>query len=174
MKLANRIVPIALGIGALVAVSAAQKPFGPHLKGKKMPAFKMTDTSGKVHTNASLKGKVILLDFWATWCGPCKAASPTMQKLHEKYAKQGLVVVGANVFENGTDIKTAAASYKKEHKYSYMFTKANETLATKLGINGIPAFLFVDKTGKIVEVQTGFSESLAGKFEATVKKLLGK
>ncbi len=174
MKLANRIVPIALAMTALVAVSPAQKQFGPHLKGKAMPAFSMTDTSGKVHTNASLKGKVVLLDFWATWCGPCKAASPTMQKLHEKYAKQGLVVVGANVFEQGPGAKTAAANYAKEHKYSYTFTKGNDALAQKLGINGIPAFIFIGKDGKVAEVQTGFDEALATQFEATVKKLLGK
>lgn len=156
---------------ALSGATMAQE-FGAHWKGKAMPAFKMTDTKGKVHTNSSLKGKVVLLDFWATWCGPCKAASPTMQKLHTKYASKGLVVVGANVFEQGPKAATAAADYAKEHKYTYTFTKGNDALAAKLGINGIPAFLFIDRKGVIREVQVGFDESLAGKFEQTVQKLL--
>lgn len=174
MKLANRIVPIVLIVGALVAACSAQKEFGPHLKGKPMVGFTMKDLNGKLHTNASLKGKVVILDFWATWCGPCKAASPTMQKLHDKYASKGLVVIGANVFEQGPGAKTAAAGYSKEHHYSYTFTSGNDALAQKLGINGIPAFIFIGKDGKVAEVQTGFDEALAGQFEATVKKLLGK
>src|SRR5687768_3814654 len=110
------------------------------LVGKQAPAFKMTDTKGKVHTNGSLKGKVVLLDFWATWCPPCVAASPTMQKLHEKYAKQGLVVIGANLGEH-SDPDGTPAKYAKEHKYTYTFTKKNDDYARKLGVRGIPMFM---------------------------------
>lgn len=160
----------ALAVGALVV--NAQGGQGEGLKGKAFPAFKMTDTSGKVHTNASLKGKVVLLDFWATWCGPCKAASPTMQKLHEKYAKQGLVVIGANTFEQPKDRKGAAAKYKSEHKYGYTFTSENDKLAQQLGVQGIPFFVFVDRQGIVREVATGFGGTSPEQFEATVKKLL--
>lgn len=160
-----------LAIGAIVV--SAQGGQGEALKGKPFPSFKMTDTTGKVHTNASLKGKVVLLDFWATWCGPCKAASPTMQKLHEKYAKQGLVVIGANTFERPNDRAGAAAKYKKEHSYGYTFTKENDKLAQQLGVNGIPFFVFIDRKGVVREVATGFGagESPA-QFEEIVKKLL--
>lgn len=141
--------------------------------GRPAPAFKMTDTKGKVHTNKSLKGKVVLLDFWATWCGPCKAASPTMQKLHAKYAKKGLVVVGANTFEEG-DSKSAAIKYMKEHKYSYTFTYGNDALARALGVRGIPAFVFLDKTGKIAKALVGFGGQRPAEMEALVKNLLAK
>jgi cytochrome c biogenesis protein CcmG/thiol:disulfide interchange protein DsbE len=151
-----------LAIGAIVV--NAQGGQGEALKGKPFPSFKMTDTTGKVHTNASLKGKVVLLDFWATWCGPCKAASPTMQKLHEKCA---------NTFERPNDRAGAAAKYKKEHNYSYTFTKENDKLAQQLGVSGIPFFVFIDRKGVVREVATGFGagESPA-QFEAIVKNLL--
>lgn len=143
------------------------------LVGKQAPAFKMTDTKGKVHTNSSLKGKVVLLDFWATWCPPCVAASPTMQKLHEKYAKQGLVVIGANLGEH-SDPDGTPAKYANEHKYTYTFTKKNDDYARKLGVRGIPMFMFIDRQGVVRKVETGYGPGAAEKFEATVKQLLAK
>ena len=144
------------------------------LEGKAAPQFSMKNAKGgKPLTNASLRGKVVLLDFWATWCGPCKAASPTMQALHKKYASKGLVVVGANTFD-GTDGLAKSQKYAKEHGYSYTFTYGNDKFAQSLGVRGIPAFIFIGKDGKVAETQIGFSEQLAGQFEATVKNLLAK
>ena len=162
----------AAGLALTLAASAlAQDPSS--LVGKPAPAFKMTDTKGKVHTNASLKGKVVLMDFWATWCGPCVAASPSMQKLHDKYASKGLVVIGANTYER-TNADGAAKKYATEHKYSYTFTKKNDTLAKKLGFMGIPGFVFVDKKGIVRHVQTGWGSELEPVFEKKIKELLAK
>ncbi len=155
---------LALGAGAMAQSSVAA------LEGKAAPKFTMTDTKGKVHTNKSLMGKVVLLDFWATWCGPCKAASPTMQKLHDKFGKKGLMVIGANTLEpNG---KQAATKYQKEHKYSYTFTYGNEKLTKELGIRGIPLFVFIDKKGKVAKTMMGYGPQRDPEFEALVKKLL--
>ncbi len=144
-----------------------------HLVGKPAPAFKMTDTSGHVWTNKSLKGKVVVLDFWATWCGPCKMASPTMQKLHQKYASKGLVVIGAETFENGAP--AGAKAYAKEHKYTYTFTTNNDELTKKLGIEAIPAFVIIGKDGKVARTETGVPSNidmLYPSFEKTIKSLL--
>jgi thiol-disulfide isomerase/thioredoxin len=157
---------------ALGAISQGSNPLA-KLEGKPAPAFKMTDINGKVLTNQNLKGKVVLLDFWATWCGPCKAASPTMQALHKKYASKGLVVVGANTFD-GSDGKQKSVKYAKEHNYSYTFTYGNDQFASSLGIRGIPAFIYIGKDGKIAKTQIGFGESMAPQMEATVKGLLSK
>jgi len=160
---------LALALSALTLASVATAQTGPEaMTGKKIPAFSMKDTKGKTHTEKSLRGKVVLLDFWATWCGPCKMASPMMQRLHQKYAKQGLVVIGANVGE-GVGV---ARKYAGEHKYTYNFTGGGENLGGKLGVQGIPAFFFVDKKGTIRRVQTGFGPSLESSFESTVKQLL--
>jgi len=166
-----------LAIAALAAISLTAFSQGggslSGLVGKAAPPFKMKDVKGRTHTNKSLKGKVVLLDFWATWCGPCKAASPTMQALHKKYAKQGLVVVGANTFD-GTDGLAKSKAYLKEHGYSFTFTYGNDKFAQSLGIRGIPAFVFIGKDGKVAEAQVGFGAELAAKFDATVKNLLAK
>ncbi len=139
-------------------------------KGKQVPAFSLKTFEGKPISNASLKGKPYILDFWATWCGPCKAASPTMQKLHEKFKARGLVVIGANVGERDGGKK--AKGYPKEHKYTYTFVSNADALGGKLKVSGIPAFVFVDKTGKIAEVFTGFGPGSEAKFEAAAKSLL--
>jgi thiol-disulfide isomerase/thioredoxin len=169
-----------LAIAAVVAsstqvASAQTKGFGPHLVGKKMPTFKLTDTKGKVYTNKSLKGKVVLIDFWATWCGPCKMASPAVQKLHDKYKDKGLVVIGADVMEQSPDdAKNGAARYAKEHKYTYNFTPKSDALAKTLGITSIPAFVFIDREGKIAATPMGYSPTIETFFEGIIKKLLAK
>ncbi|MFZ4507890.1 MAG: TlpA family protein disulfide reductase [Fimbriimonas sp.] len=168
----NKKAIFALALAALSTAAFAQGVDFEKLGGKPMPSFKMTDLKGKVHTNASLKGKVVIMDFWATWCGPCKAASPSIEALHKKYASQGLVVIGANMGEEKPG-KEAAAGYAKEHKYTYNFTYNNDKLASDLGIQGIPAFLFIDKSGKISQTITGFDPRQSpAMLEAAVKKLL--
>jgi thiol-disulfide isomerase/thioredoxin len=151
---------------SVAAVNAQADPDA--MRGKALPAFTMKDLNGKKITNQTLKGKVVLFDFWATWCGPCKKASPLMQSLHKKYASKGLVVVGANV----NDAKGAASKYKKDHKYSYLFTTGGEDLLRKAGFTGIPGFIFVDKKGVVQKVQLGFGDELSADFENTVRRLL--
>jgi thiol-disulfide isomerase/thioredoxin len=146
------------------------------LKGKPFPAFKMVDSKGKAVTNKSLKGKVVLIDFWATWCGPCKMGMPTMQRLYAKFRKQGLVVIGADVLENGKDAATKGFAYAKSQKLSYLFTTQGDSVAQKLGIQGIPALFLLDKNGVIRDAKTGFDPSggeereLSGKITQLLKR----
>ena len=165
-------IALATSLFVLSALPVLAKRGPESLTGKPMPGFTMMDVSGKKHTNASLKGKVVLLDFWATWCGPCKKASPVMQSLHTKYGSKGLVVVGANTWEQGDNKGSAARGYAKEHGYSYTFTYGNDNLAKSLGIEGIPTMILIDKSGKVSYVQVGFDPSLESKLEGLIKPLL--
>lgn len=159
----------ALFATALALVAAAPSQEVKSAVGKPLPALSLTDLSGKKHTNASLKGKVILLDFWATWCGPCKAAAPTMNSLYQKYKAKGLQVVGVNI----TDKKPAISKYVAEHKYTYPFVYDSDAFAKALGVGPIPTFVLVDKTGKVRNVIVGFNATKSpSEIEALVKKLL--
>jgi thiol-disulfide isomerase/thioredoxin len=140
-------------------------------QGKKLPNVKMTSITGRKITNRTLKGKVVIIDFWATWCGPCKAASPVMQKMHAKYGNRGLVVIGANVFEDPQK-KDLAKKYAHEHKYTYTFTVNNDAFAKALGITGIPTMLIVDKKGNIARVVVGYDGGLEAMLDKTIAKLL--
>jgi len=165
------LVPLAVLFGCSYAQDFPVYKF----RDKPMPAFQMEDTTGRKISRASMLGKVYLVDFWATWCGPCKAAMPTMQKLNDKYKAQGFMVIGANILEQ-KDKLAAAAAFKKSAGYTYTFTKntpGNEKLATSLKIQGIPTFLLIDRKGVIREVQVGFSSAheaeLAKKIEGLLK-----
>lgn len=158
-------------VSSLVSVATPQGTTPEKLAGKQMPAFTMTTFEGKKITSASLKGKAYVLDFWATWCGPCKAASPSLNDLHNKYKSKGLVVIGANMGESPKSM-AQALKYPKQHKYGYTFTKNNDAFADKIGVTGIPLFIFVSKTGKVVAVETGFGPSSPATFEKHVKASL--
>lgn len=158
-------------VSSLVSVATPQATAPEKLKGKQMPAFSMTTFEGKKITSASLKGKAYVLDFWATWCGPCKAASPSLNTLQGKYKSKGLVVIGVNMGETPKTMKLAL-KYPKEHKYTYTFTKNNDAFADKIGVGNIPLFIFVSKTGKVVAVETGFGPKSPEIFEKHVKASL--
>jgi thiol-disulfide isomerase/thioredoxin len=138
------------------------------LSGRPLPPMSMELVKGGKLSIASLKGKVVILDFWATWCVPCVAASPTMEKLYEKYKSKGIVVVGSNL----NDPLAKAIGYAKEHHYTYTFTANNLGIAQKLGISAIPVFIFVDRKGVVRRVDTGFDASSPASWEKTVKELL--
>ena len=136
---------------AVAASAAHAAPEG--FVGKPLPKFAMVSTKGEKLTNAGLKGKVVLIDFWATWCGPCKQASPAVQRLHANFANKGMRVIGADTFEQPGP--SGAAAYAKLHKYTYTFATKGDALASKLGATGIPLFVLVDKKGVVRKVWTG-------------------
>lgn len=140
-------------------------------KGDKAPDFTLKTIDGKtLSLSAVRKGttKVVLLDFWATWCGPCKAEMPHIQKLHEKYGRQGLKVVGLAGYREGVDdIK----GYLKEKKITYtnVIDKDN-TVIRQYGVRGLPTMLMIDKNGTIQKVHIGYTEPQV--LESEIKALL--
>jgi len=128
---------------------------GPELKvkvGDAAPDFKLMDLAGKEVSLGSLKGKVVLLDFWATWCGPCKAAMPQIQKISEDYKGKDVVVLGVNTFERKDD---AAKKYVESKGYTYGCLLKGDDLAKAYGITGIPTLVVIGKDGKIAMLEVG-------------------
>ena len=164
-------IPMLVVLGCAAVAQSPVEGF----KNKPMPKFNLVSTTGQKLNNASLKGKVYLMDFWATWCGPCKAAMPTMQKLHTKFKSKGFMVIGANILEQGGPKPDTAAKFQKAAKLSYVFAKntaESEKLADALKIQGIPTFLLVDKAGVVRHVEVGFSPSHQADLEKRIAALL--
>ncbi|MBL8066942.1 MAG: redoxin family protein [Armatimonadetes bacterium] len=174
--MSRKLVKLSLTAAVLIAgtalVAVAQNKTAT-FEGKTAPSFKLKITDGTTATNASLKGKVVLLDFWATWCGPCKKASPTMQNLHKTYSSKGLKVIGVSVMEEEKG-KAGVVKYKTDHKYTYPFAYEGDDLAKSLKVSSIPQFVLIDKKGKIVKTWEGYSESIMGDITAKVKAEIAK
>lgn len=158
----------------LVCLSKAGSVYGQDSdlhSGMAAPQFKLHTSKGNVLDLKKLHGKVVIIDFWATWCGPCRMATPGLIKLHKKYAKQGLVVVGISVDDNSTINRVP--KYIKENNIPYTIcAKPSEVskVAHEYGIGSIPAQYLIDKKGIIRWSQDGYSSY--GEFE--LENLLAK
>ncbi len=100
---------------------------------------------------SSLKGKAVYLNFFATWCPPCNEEAPAINALQQKYASQGLQVVGVDVLENAA----AAAKFKDEHKLTYPALVDSGTLRDEYNINGLPVHVFIDRAGIVKNIVVG-------------------
>lgn len=125
------------------------------LIGKPAPSFTLTDLAGKRQSLASLKGKVVLLDFWATWCGPCRMEMPNIVKLHHELAPKGLAVVAVNVGESATQVRP----FLKKNGYDLpVWLDASREVATKYGATGIPLLVVIDRKGVVSSHLIGVRE----------------
>jgi cytochrome c biogenesis protein CcmG/thiol:disulfide interchange protein DsbE len=136
--------------------------------GSVAPAYELPDVSGKAVSSAEFLGKVVILDFWATWCPPCREEIPHFVKLQDKYRAQGLEIVGLSLDAGGAkDVEPFA----KEYGVNYTMLIANDELAKAYGgIVSIPTTFVVDRQGKIVKRFIGYTPPEV--FEATIAPLL--
>jgi peroxiredoxin len=140
-------------------------------KGDKAPAIKLVTTSGQPVTLANYKGYVLVMDFFATWCIPCKESIPHMNGLNRKYGKQGLQVLGVSVDEGG---EREVKNFIAERKISYPVAVAPEDLQTEYGLRSIPTIYVINKKGMVAEKYQGFSEQTGRAMEETIKRLLAE
>lgn len=114
------------------------------------PGFEEKDVDGKPLSIAAFKGKVVLVDFWATWCGPCVRELPNVIKAYEKYHDKGMEIVGISL-DNEEDALRAFMKKNKMTWQQYFDGKGwQNRLAVKYGVNSIPATYLLDKEGKII------------------------
>ena len=137
--------------------------------GKPAPDFDLPDLDGNKVELSSMKGKVLILDFWATWCPPCKEEIPHLVRLQSKYRDQGLQIVGLSLDKGGAgDVKPFA----DEHDVNYTMLIANdETTKAYGGVSMIPTTFVVDRSGIVVKRFIGYTTPEA--FEEVILPLLG-
>lgn len=101
----------------------------------------------------SLKGKVVIVDFWASWCGPCKDSFPVMEDLQAKYGKKGLVILAVNLDED----RPTMDDFLKKHPVSFTVVRdASKKLVAKASIKSMPTSFVVNPDGKVASVHKGF------------------
>lgn len=138
-------------------------------KGQPAPEIKLPDPSGQTLSLHEMKGKVVLVDFWASWCGPCRKNNPNLVALYSKYKDQGFEILGVSIDKSKTD--WARAIEKDGLTWVQVLDPGGWDAQSTLdyGVEAIPASFLIDKSGVIRGVNLEGRE-----LEATVRKLVGK
>ena len=144
MKLSHAVIFIIL-IGLVSSVSYCKKP----VTGSDLPQVQLKDLNGGNVDLAQFKGKPVIINFWATWCGPCRFEIPMLNELHRKYSSKGLVIVGISTDEEGAAI---VKPFMRDLPIEYAsFLKGSDTEEKFGGVWALPTTIFYDKNGKQVE-----------------------
>jgi thiol-disulfide isomerase/thioredoxin len=128
------------------------------LAGKPAPEFTVTDIQGKTVTLSAFKGKTVLLDFWTTWCPPCRKDGPALDKLYQKYGEKSLIIVGISVSED----RSVVEKYLTEHPHAYPIVLSSENdFPNEYRIELLPTYIVIEPDGTLVsavEGDQGFSD----------------
>ena len=157
---------------ALAVVSFGATPSAAALDlGTEPPPIDLPDLKGVKVDLAALKGKVVLVDFWASWCGPCREEMPVLEALFEKYAADGLVIVGINIDRSAKKmnkfLESSPVSFRIVHD-------PKVKVASKYEPAAMPSSYFIGRDGKLRHVHEGFRKKDAPDLEARLKTLLAQ
>lgn len=136
---------------------------------KRAPDFELTDASGSTHRLSDYAGKVVLIDFWATWCAPCKSSIPWISELARQYKEDGLVVLGLSVDEEGWPV---VKPFVERLGVPYPILLATKRVAYLYGdVDALPVAFFIDRNQRVAAIHLG--PGTRKEFEKTIKMLLG-
>ena len=159
--------PWALALGALgwAWVSGCRGP----AKVSQAPDFALQDLEGHAVSLNGLRGKVVLLDFWATWCGPCHESIPFFESLYEKNRRSGFVVVGIDEDAEEGDVRR----FVRRTRMTYpVVMDASNRLMDDYQVAGLPTTFLLDPRGRVRARWVGFAEDIGNDMEKTLKSLL--
>jgi len=132
------------------------------------PDFTLKTLDDQEITLSSLKGKVVLLDFWATWCGPCRESIPHLIQLYKTYRENGFEMIGISLDKGDA---TVVRNFTKSMDIPYPIVMAPEEVARDYRVTSIPTTFFIDKEGKIRERITGFNSTIAQQMNSKIADL---
>lgn len=134
-----------------------------------LPAFTVTDLNGEEISAATLKGKIALIDFWATWCPPCRKEIPHFNKLYAEYRNQGLIIIGLALDEKAAEVR----NFRRQQPIDYPVAFASPELQQQFGgIEVYPTAFLVDREGRVIKRYLGYI--YPDEFNQDVKALLGR
>ncbi|MEO6873995.1 MAG: redoxin family protein [Opitutaceae bacterium] len=134
------------------------------------PAWKLQDVNGNEVSSAQFKGKVIVVDFWATWCGPCRMEIPGYIELKKKYGKDGLVIIGISC-DTDKNAPQTVKNFMKQAGMTYQVVMADEEVQTAFGgMDAIPTTFIIDRAGNIRDRKVGAEPT--AEYEKVILKYL--
>jgi thiol-disulfide isomerase/thioredoxin len=155
----------------LLAALVFAAPLHAAKPGDAAPPFALPTASGEATTLAGLRGKVVYVDFWASWCTPCRRSFPWMNALHARYGDEGLAVVAINVDARAADAERFLRDTPAQFRVLY---DAHGAVPGAYDVREMPSSYLVDRDGTIVLAEQGFHEERKDVVEARIRELLAK
>jgi cytochrome c biogenesis protein CcmG/thiol:disulfide interchange protein DsbE len=166
-RLARAALLLAAAAALFAVILRPRRPGGEAARPPLAPSFAVTDLEGRRLALADFKGKVVLVDFWATWCEPCRVEIPAFVSLQSRYGPQGLQIVGISLDDDSTPVREFYARYHM----NYPVALGSAALAEQFGgILGLPVAFLIDRGGRIRVKHVGQTE--AAVFEKDIQGLL--
>lgn len=135
--------------------------------GSKAPDFVLTDLNGKKQQLSDYRGKGVILNFWGTWCEPCKREMPFIDRQYQHFSSKGVTVLAVNISESNITVQNFVDQYHLT--FPVMIDKDRQVLDA-YGVNPLPTSFLIDKTGKVVKVYSGqLTEGMVEKFMEQIK-----
>jgi thiol-disulfide isomerase/thioredoxin len=135
--------------------------------GRPAPTFSLADLNGRKVSLDQFKGKVVMLDFWATWCGPCRMTMPLLENLQKEYANT-MVLLAINLQEPGDAVRDYV---REQNLHSQVLLDEEGIVGQTYGAEAIPMQVLIDKGGIVRDIMTGFNQRMATRLRSEIEKL---
>jgi len=170
----NRLIRLCRLVMLIIAAGIMFEPVGSLAAprtGQTAPNFMVRTTTGQQVSLDDYHGRVLVLDFFASWCQPCRMSIPHLVEMNRKYGPQGLQVLGLSADEDG---ERAVKAFAEKNRITYPVALAGETTLVDYGVRRIPVMFVIDKKGRVAEIFRGFTDEVGRSTEQLVKKLLAE
>ena len=163
MRVMSLLAVLALLFGAPASQAAMPKV------GTVAPDFALKSSNGKNLKLSEHRGEVVMINFWATWCGPCRQEMPLLNRLHEQYRKAGFTLLGISV----DDKPQAAQEMARQLGVGFpVLFDSEKQVSRRYDVDAMPTTLIIDRDGKVRYIHRGFRPGYEAKYEAEIKELL--
>ena len=156
----------------LIALAMLAAAGGAHAKAApnaQAPDFTLRQLDGPNLRLGEQRGRVVLVNFWATWCGPCRVELPHLSRLHDKYRGSGFVLLGVNIDEDPTVAKALVS--KMGLTFPVLLDSKKEVVGN-YDLNAMPATVLIDRDGRVRHLHRGYKEGVEALYEQQVRALL--
>jgi len=167
---ARRVLLTSLGasalFGSLVAPRRVRAAVAPSMPA---PDFTLRSAEGGNLRLAEMRGRVVLVNFWATWCGPCKVEMPHLNRLYEKYRSAGFVLLGVNIDDDPR--QASALATRMGLKFPVLFD-TDKAVTRRYALDSMPGTVLIDRDGKVRHVHKGYREGVEATYDAQIRALV--
>ncbi len=157
---------------SVFVISCNTKKAASPVIGGEAPLFKEKTLDGNKISLNDYRGKVVIIEFWATWCPPCKESIPVIEAIQEKYAPRGLSIIGISLDE-GPGVEEKVSAFRDAYKIGYpIIIDSDGKISSRYRVSSIPTFFILDKNLKIAKVYRGYTPQMGEHISKDIESLL--